>query len=37
LFFKDLEDGCEKIKFISSGKHIVSHDKIHENYVQAKS
>jgi len=37
LFFNDLEDGYEKIKFASSGEHIVSHDKIHENYVQAKS
>ena len=37
LFFNDLEDGYEKIKFASSGKHIVSQDKIHENYVQAKS
>ena len=37
LFFNDLEDGYEKIKFASSGEHIVSQDKIHENYVQAKS
>ena len=37
LFFSDLEDGYEKIKFASSGKHIVSQDKIHENYTQAKS
>ena len=37
LFFNDLEDGYEKIKFASSGKHIVSQDKTHENYVQAKS
>ena len=37
LFFNDLEDGYEKIKFASSGKHIVSQDKIHENYTQAKS
>ena len=37
LFFSDLEDGYEKIKFASSGKHIVSHDKIHQNHVQAKS
>ena len=37
LFFNDLEDGYEKIKFASSGKHIVSQVKIHENYVQAKS
>jgi hypothetical protein len=37
LFFNDLEDGYEKIKFASSGKHIVSDDKIHENFVQAKS
>ena len=37
LFFNDLEDGYEKIKFASSGKHIVSQDKIHENYIQAKS
>ena len=37
LFFNDLEDGYEKIKFASSGEHIVSHDKIHENYVQANS
>ena len=37
LFFNDLEDGYEKIKFASSGEHIVSHDKIHENFVQAKS
>ena len=37
LFFNDLENGYEKIKFASSGKHIVSQDKIHENYVQAKS
>ena len=37
LFFNDLEDGYEKIKFASSGEHIVSHEKIHENYVQAKS
>ena len=37
LFFNDLEDGYEKIKFASSDEHIVSHDKIHENYVQAKS
>ena len=36
LFFSDLEDGYEKIKFASSGKHIVSHEKIHENYLQAK-
>ena len=37
LFFNDLEDGYEKIKFASSGEHVVSHDKIHQNYVQAKS
>ena len=37
LFFNDLEDGYEKIKFASSGEHIVSHAKIHENYLQAKS
>ena len=37
LFFNDLEDGYEKIKFASSGEHIVSHDKIHKNYIQAKS
>ena len=37
LFFNDLEDGYEKIKFVSSGRHIVSQDKIHENYIQAKS
>tara|TARA_Y100000766_G_scaffold261297_1_gene251717 strand:- start:302 stop:1105 length:804 start_codon:yes stop_codon:yes gene_type:complete len=37
LFFNDLEDGYEKIKFASSGEHIVSHTKIHENYLQAKS
>ena len=37
LFFNDLEDGYEKIKFASSGEHIVSQDKIHENYEQAKS
>ena len=37
LFFNDLEDGYEKIKLASSGEHIVSHEKIHENYVQAKS
>ena len=37
LFFNHLEDGYEKIKFASSGKHIVSQDKIKENYVQAKS
>lgn len=37
LFFNDLEDGYEKIKFASSGEHIVSDDKIHENFVQAKS
>ena len=37
LFFSDLEDGYEKIKFASSGKHIVFQDKIHENYIQAKS
>ena len=37
LFFNDLEDGYEKIKFASTGKHVVSQDKIHENYVQAKS
>ena len=37
LFFNDLEDGYEKINFASSGEHIVSGDKIHENYVQAKS
>ena len=37
LFFHDLEDGYEKIKFASSGKHIVSQDKINENYAQAKS
>ena len=37
LFFNDLEDGYEKIKFASSGEHIVSLDKINENYVQAKS
>ena len=35
LFFNDLEDGYEKIKFASGGKHIVSDDKIHENYIQA--
>ena len=37
LFFNNLEDGYEKIKFASSGEHIVSHDKIHKNYIQAKS
>ena len=37
LFFNHLEDGYEKIKFASSGKHIVSQDKIKENYVQAKT
>ena len=37
LFFNDLEDGYEKIKFASSGEHMVSYDKIHENYIQAKS
>ena len=37
LFFNDLEDGYEKIKFASSGEHIVSHNKIHKNYIQAKS
>jgi hypothetical protein len=37
LFFNDLEDGYEKIKFASSGEHIVSYDKIHENYIQTKS
>ena len=37
LFFNDLEDGYEKIKLASSGKHIVSNEKIDENYVQAKS
>ena len=37
LFFNDLEDGYEKIKFASSGEHIVSHDKINDNYIQAKS
>ena len=37
FFFNALEDGSEKIKFASSGEHIVSHDKIHQNYVQAKS
>ena len=37
LFFNDLEDGYEKIKFASSGEHVVSHKKIHENFVQAKS
>jgi hypothetical protein len=33
----DLIDRCEKIKFTSSGEHIISHDKIYENYVQDKS
>jgi hypothetical protein len=37
LFFHDLEDGYEKIKFASSGEHIVSQNKIHDNYLQAKS
>ena len=37
LFFNDLEDGYEKIKFASSGEHVVCHTKIQENYVQAKS
>jgi hypothetical protein len=37
LFFNNLEDGYEKIKLASSGEHIVSHAKIHENYLQAKS
>ena len=37
LFFNDLEDGYEKIKFASSGQHIVSHDKINDNYIQANS
>ena len=37
LFFNDLEDGYEKINFASSGEHIVSQEKIHENYEQAKS
>ena len=37
LFFNDLEDGYEKIKFASTGEHVVSQDKIHKNYVQAKS
>ena len=37
LFFNDWEDGYEQIKFASSGQHIVSYDKIQENYVQAKS
>ena len=37
LFFNDLEDGYEKIKFASSGEHMVSYDKMHENYIQAKS
>ncbi len=37
LFFNDLEDGYEKIKFASSGEHIVSHDKINNNHIQAKS
>ena len=37
LFFNDLEDGYEKIKFASSGEHTVSHDKINNNHIQAKS
>ena len=37
LFFSDLQDGYEKINFASSGEHIVSQDKIHENFEQAKS
>ena len=37
LFFNDLEEGYEKIKFASSGEHVVSQDKIHENYIQATS
>ena len=37
LFFNDLEEGYEKIKFASSGEHVVYQDKIHENYVQATS
>ena len=37
LFFNDVEDGYEKIKFASSGKHIVSYDKINDNHRQAKS
>ena len=37
LFFNDLEDGYEKIKFASSGEHIVSDDKINDNHIQAKS
>ena len=37
LFFNDLEDGYEKIKFACSGKHIVSYDKINDNHRQAKS
>jgi hypothetical protein len=37
LFFNDLEDGYEKIKFASSGEHIVSYDKINDNHIQAKS
>jgi len=37
LFFNGLEDGYEKIKFASSGEHIVSHDKINNNHIQAKS
>ena len=37
LFFNDLEDGYEKIKFASSGEHVVSHDKIDENFIKAKS
>ena len=37
LFFNDVEDGYEKIKFASSGKHTVSQEKILENYAQAES
>ncbi len=37
LFFNDVEDGYEKIKFASSGKHTVSQEKILENYAQAGS
>ena len=37
LFFNDVEDGYEKIKFASSGNHTVSQEKILENYTQAES
>ena len=36
LFFDNLEDGYEKIKFASSGEHLVSYEKINENHMQAK-